>query len=71
MKGDTKESARLRGRVGIYVDLLRQKKDSDFLPVASYLAEVLALNAEDSHRLRLKISLIMRNLYSLIFGKLV
>ena len=69
--GNSGECAQLRNRVNIYVDLLMPKKDSDFLPVATYLAEVLALDAEDMRRLRLKLSLIMRHLYTLIFNRLV
>ena len=66
-----KERELMENRINIYVDCLSVKKDADFLPVASYLAEVLALDAEDMRRLRLKLSLIMRNLYTLIFDRLV
>ncbi len=65
------EAVRLNSRVNIYVDLLKDKKEADFMPVASYLAEVLALNAEDMRRLRLKVSLLTRSLYTLIFQRLV
>jgi hypothetical protein len=41
------------------------------VPVAAYLAEILALNDNDMRRLRLKLSLITRHLYTLIFDKLV
>ena len=71
LTGKGKECTRLQGRVNIYVDLMNEKKDADFLPVAEYLAEVLALNDEDMRRLRLKVSLITRHLYTLIFDKLV
>lgn len=71
LTGKSKECARLQSRVNIYVDLMAGKKDADFLPVAEYLAEVLALNDEDMRRLRLKVSLITRHLYTLIFDKLV
>ena len=66
-----KKGQLLHNRVNIYVDLLHPKKDTDFQPVATYLAEVLALSAGDMPRLRLKLSLLMRNLYSMIFDKLV
>jgi hypothetical protein len=66
-----KERALMENRVNIYVDCLNVKKDADFLPVAEYLAEVLALDADDMRRLRLKLSLITRNLYTLIFDRLV
>ena len=69
--GSGKEPGLLQSRVGIYVDLLKDKKETDFLPVASYLAEVLALDAEDMRRLRLKVSLITRSMYKLIFDRLV
>lgn len=67
----SKEAARLLGRVHAYIGLLTPKKDADFLPVAEYLAGELALDARDMPRLRLKLSLLMRNLYSMIFNKLV
>ena len=66
-----KERGLMENRISVYVDCLSVKKDADFLPVAEYLATVLALDAEDMRRLRLKLSLIMRNLYTLIFDKLV
>ena len=66
-----KERELMENRINIYVDILAAKKDTDFLPIASYLAEVLALDAEDTRRLRLKLSLIMRNQYTMIFDKLV
>ncbi len=71
LAGKSRESVRLRERLAVYVDLLAAKKDADFLPVAEHLAEVLALSSEDIRRLRLKISLITRNLYTLIFDRLV
>ena len=71
LAGDGKEVMRLHARVNEYIELLSPKRDADFSPVASYLANVLALNANDQARLRLKLSLIIRNLYMLIFDKLV
>lgn len=58
-------------RVSVYIELLEEKKDRDFLPVAGFLANVLALDEDDVERLRLKLSLIIRNLYTRIFTKLV
>lgn len=58
-------------RVSLYVELMEDKKDKDFLPVAARLAETLALDEEDVQRLQLKLSLIIRNLYTRIFNKLV
>jgi len=71
LAGSGKETARLHKCVNAYVELLAPKKDADFSPVAGHLATILALHAEDIPRLRLKLSLIIRNLYVLIFGKLV
>lgn len=68
---NNKENILFQNRINIYVDWLEPKKDADFLPVAGYLAGVLALEADDTPRLRLKLSLIMRNLYGLIFDRLV
>lgn len=69
--GRGKAAERFVNRLNIYVDLLAPKKDGDFLPVAEYLSDVLALDQEDFRRLRLKLSLILRNLYVLIFDRLV
>jgi len=66
-----KETVRLHEKVNAYIVLLSPKKDTDFSPVADHLAKLLALQAEDVARLRLKLSLIIRNLYVLIFDKLV
>lgn len=71
LTGPSREAATLATRVNTYVDLLKEKKESDFLPVASYLAEIFALTATDTKRLQLRLSLIMRSLYTLIFKHLV
>jgi len=71
LAGGGKEAVRLHERVNEYIDLLAPKRDADFSPVADYLAKVLALHARDVARLRLKLSLIIRNLYVLIFDRLV
>jgi len=71
LAGSGRETARLHERVNAYIELLAPKKDTDFSPVADHLAKVLALHAGDVARLRLKLSLIIRNLYVLIFDKLV
>lgn len=66
-----REAAVLQNRINIYIDLLNPKKDTDFSPVAAYIAEMLAPDEADQRRLRLKLSLLIRNLYMLIFDKLV
>jgi hypothetical protein len=71
LAGQGKSPRDMHARVNIYVDLLAGKRDTDFVPVAAYLAEILAINDNDLRRLRLKLSLITRNLYTLIFDKLV
>jgi hypothetical protein len=66
----SKEAQRLHARLDAYVTLLAPRQDADFLPVADYLAQALDLQPH-SPRQRLKLSLILRNLYTLIFNKLV
>lgn len=61
----------MRLRVNEYVEMMEAKKDKDFLPVAGYLADVLALDEDEVERLKLKLSLIIRNVYKRIFDKLV
>lgn len=58
-------------RVSAYMELMEAKRDKDFLPVAGYLANILALDEEEVDRLRVKLSLIIRNLFTRIFNKLV
>jgi len=71
LAGSAKDTARLHACVNTYVELLAPKKDADFSPAATHLATILALHAEEVPRLRVKLSLIIRNLYVLIFDKLV
>ena len=71
LAGSGKETVCLHERVNAYIELLAPKKDTDFSPVAGHLATILAPHAEDVPRLRFKLSLIIRNLYVLIFNKLV
>jgi hypothetical protein len=71
LAGKDRECLRLRERVKAYESLLAEKKDADFLPAAAYLTETLAPKAAHPSRLRLKLSLIIRDLYTRIFDKLV
>ncbi len=66
-----KDGSVLRTRVNIYVDMLRAKQETDFMPVAAYFAEVLGMTAQDAKALSLRVSLILRNVYTLIFERLV
>ena len=61
----------MRLRIDAYIELLREKKDTNFLPVAGYLADIVARDNSDMQSLRLKLCLITRSLYNLIFTKLV
>lgn len=71
LNGSGREPSRLHGRVNIYIELLAAKKDTDFLPVADYMASELAPGQADLPRLRLKLSLFIRRMYMTIFQKLV
>ncbi|MDR0827916.1 MAG: hypothetical protein LBN33_08610 [Desulfovibrio sp.] len=62
---------KLAARVDVYVELLDAKKDADFLPVAEYMAGIMSVKPSMFARLRLILSLRVRNLYTLIFDKLV
>ena len=61
----------LRQRLEEYIQLLDVKKEKDFLPIAGHLAEKITIKSKDLPRTRLKLSLIIRNLYNLVFSKLV
>ena len=67
----SREAASIRASLDLYCSLLEEKKDADFSPIAAHLAEKLALNDADMRRLQLKLSLIMRSLYTTIFKHLV
>ncbi len=71
LSGRDAETARMQERVDKYIELLVPKGDTDFSPLADSLAQTLALHARDVARLRLRLALIIRNLYVLIFDKLV
>lgn len=71
LAGTGKAAERFAHRIDIYSTLLSSKKDSDFLPVAEHISEVLSLHADDLRHLRLKLSLVIRHLYVLIFDRLV
>ncbi|MDR1947155.1 MAG: hypothetical protein LBQ51_08340 [Desulfovibrio sp.] len=71
LNNGSREAAKLGPRVDAYMEQVQRKKDADFLPVAEYMARSLVLKTRDFARLRLKLSLRIRNLYMLIFDKLV
>lgn len=60
-----------RDNIDNYARMLQKKGDSDFFPVAERLADRLALATDTPRKLHLKLSLMIRNLYTLIFTKLV
>ncbi|MDR3175186.1 MAG: hypothetical protein LBU06_01445 [Desulfovibrio sp.] len=69
--GRGREAEKLVARVDAYAELLKPRKDADFLPVAEHMAGHLSRSAGDLARLRLKLSLSIRSIYTLIFDKLV
>lgn len=66
-----KEAARFQARVNTYNDLLVEKKENDFTPVAKYLADIFTDSEDASKRFTLKLSLLLRNVYTVIFDNLV
>lgn len=68
---DGSNAATMRERLEKYLSMLAAKKDTDFLPVADHMAETISPKGDESARTRLKLVLIIRNLYNLIFDKLV
>lgn len=71
VKQGSKEADRFTARVNTYNDLLADKKENDFSPVAQYLANIFTDNEDASKRFTLKLSLLLRNLYTVIFDNLV
>jgi hypothetical protein len=71
LNNGSREAAELGPRIDAYMELMQQKKDADFQPVAEYITRSLLLKPGDFARQRLKLSLRIRRLYMLIFDKLV
>lgn len=71
VKVGSKDATLFTARVNTYNDLLHEKKENDFSPVAQYLADIFTNNEEASKRFTLKLSLLLRNLYTIIFDNLV
>lgn len=71
ISNNSRSSNQMREKIYNYATLLKEKKDADFMPIASYFTENLDLNFEDVAKFRLKVSLRMRTLYTLIFDRLV
>ena len=65
------ELPEFRNNIDCYISILEKKGDADFPPVAQRLADRLELATDTPRKLHLKLSLMIRNLYTLIFTKLV
>lgn len=66
-----KKSAQRQARLNTYLDLLRSKAETDFSPVAAYLADIFASKHQEGAKIQLKLSLVLRQMYNLIFERLV
>ena len=66
-----KKAAHRQARLNTYLDLLRAKTDTDFSPIAAYLADVFAAKHQEGAKIQLKLSLVVRQMYNLIFERLV
>ena len=71
VSGTGKKPEALREVVQVYVDLLAEKRDTDFSIAAQHMADALALSGADNRSFCLKISLRVRQLYNFIFAKLI
>lgn len=71
VKAASKEAELFKARINTYNDLLAPKKENDFSPVAKYLADIFTDNEDASKRFTLKLSLLLRNVYTVIFDNLV
>lgn len=69
--GTAKKAQELRALVQTYMDLLAEKRDTDFSVAAQHMADALALSGADNRSFCLKISLRIRQLYNFIFAKLI
>lgn len=69
--GEGKDARLMHERVLAYAEALAPERESDFTPVAGHMAEKLAPNAEELPKIRLKLCLIIRKLYEMIFNALV
>ena len=66
-----KKAAQRQARLNTYLDLLRAKAETDFSPVAAYFADIFAAKHQEGAKIQLKLSLVVRQMYKLIFERLV
>ncbi len=71
LQGESKPAKELRGHITTYVSLMVPKGDADFSAVSEHLAANLGCQDQDMRRQRLKLSLIIRSLYAIIFNNLI
>ncbi len=71
LAGDKKGPRRMRELVQGYVGLLAARKEADFSLVADHMVAVLNLGGEGGRGRQLKLALMIRDLYNLIFTKLI
>ena len=71
LAGEKKGPRHMRELVLGYVDLLAVKKETDFSAAADHMTSVLHLGGESGRSRQLKLALMIRDLYNLIFEKLI
>ncbi len=66
-----KKAAAFAGRVYAYVDSLKAHGDADFMPTGERLLGLIHSQGAEAPALRLRVALHIRNLYTLIFNRLI
>ncbi len=67
----TKERTLFAQKITTYNELMQDRGETDFTPVAKYLADIFTDNEDASRTFTLKLSLLLRNVYTIIFDNLV
>ena len=66
-----KKSEAFTAKVRDYVEGLRSHGDTDFMPTAEHLTSLTGSSSETESALRLRLALHIRNVYTLIFDRLI
>lgn len=68
---DSREGALFEAKVRTYVELLERKREADFTEAGNHIVDLLRLPDALSMPLRLRLTLHIRSLYTLVFDRLI
>lgn len=68
---DSRKAARFEAKVRTYVELLERKREADFTEAGNHIVDQVRLPEALSVPLRLRLTLHIRSLYTLVFDRLI